>query len=147
MDFSPTYKAMCLKAHEIQKKWFPAKGDVYLLSPDTETPHFWIDATGAAFFKQGFAILRSEKLIFLQHRIWLPRHNQLMELAQIPGISFQEMTYRFHEWARANLEMPLAIKGEKPYRPPPSIEEAWLAFIMEVRFGKRWDGSDWTLVE
>lgn len=132
---------MCLKAHEVQKKWEPAPGDLYLSPLEDDTCRFWTNETGSTFFKRGFAILKTENLITLQPRIWLPRHNQLMELAQVPGISFQEMTYRFHEWTRKKIKKAPKIKDKKTL--PPSMEEAWLTFIMETRYHKRWDGNDW----
>lgn len=143
MDFSAAYKALCMKAEEIQKKWAPAKGDIYLLPHENGKLHFWTEGTDSAFFRQGFAILRKGKIITLQRRTWLPRHNQLMELAQIPGISFQDMTYRFHRWSKERLPQTSGVKDKKNPKNLPAIEEAWLSFIMETHFEKHWSGKDW----
>ncbi|MDY0162426.1 hypothetical protein [Desulfobotulus sp.] len=139
MDQSPAYRHMCRKAREIQNQWVPARGDVYLLARGEDRPQFWMDATGPQAFRKGFAILRENGIIRIEPRIWLPRQNQLMDLAQVPGVRFQDMTFRFHAFAGK----PLDREKNPDLRSLTTLEQLWLAFVMISRFGKRWDGLTW----
>ncbi|TWI64174.1 hypothetical protein LZ24_03160 [Desulfobotulus alkaliphilus] len=142
MDQSRPYQTMCTMAVEIQARWIPAKGDVYLTPQQGNHPCFWSGPEGEDTFRKGFAIRREGNIIFLEARIWLPRLNQLMDLAQIPGIRFQDMTFRFHTWA--------GKPGEREKDPVmqqyKSLEQLWLAFIMASHFSRQWDGTRWVLI-
>lgn len=141
MDKTLRYQNMCKTASEIQALWQPGKGDFYI--SQESGIHCWITETGDRHFRNGFGILREEDgVIRLEQRYWLPRQNQIMELAQVPGVPFRDMTFRFHEWAGNPYD-----RREDPER---SLfitqEQLWLAFLMQIRFSKRWKGSDWESV-
>lgn len=129
---------MCRKAREVQEQWSPARGDVYLLTGDNRI-HFWLHETGSQTFKKGFAILHEKNIIRLEARIWLPRQNQLMDLALTPGVRFQDMGFRFHSFAGT----PSDRDKDPELRRFSTLEQLWLAFVMCSRFGKRWDNHNW----
>ena len=91
--------------------------------------------------RQGVRIKRSAdaKVIRLQKYVWLPRLDQLIELAQIPGKRYERVTQDFFEWT----------KREYPFTPGEprhifrSLEQVWLAFVMQRKFDKGWDGRRW----
>ncbi|MCW7754684.1 hypothetical protein OOT00_11890 [Desulfobotulus sp. H1] len=142
MDQSLPYQYMCRKAIEIQQKWEPSQGDVYITPAHKAGIHFWIEAEAPHAFRKGFAIFYRGKTIRIESRVWLPRLNQLMDLAQIPGIRFQDMTFRFHRWAGSTED-----RKEHPcLHHFKSQEQLWLAFVMAIHSGKQWDGKQWITI-
>ncbi|MDZ7761933.1 MAG: hypothetical protein U5L00_16980 [Desulfovermiculus sp.] len=104
----------------------------------------WVDAVHAGReVRKGFGITRQgEKVIALTPYIWLPRLDQLMELAQVPGRRFESVSQEFFTWTNT----PYPIGQQAPSRIFATLEQVWLAFVMQCRQAKVWDGSDWILV-
>lgn len=71
--------------------------------------------------------------------IWLPRLDQLIELAQRPGVRYEKMTQAFFDWTKR----PYPRHTQDPRRVFKTLEQTWLAFIMHKDWGKIWDGSNW----
>ena len=66
--------------------------------------------------------------------VWLPRQDQLQEMAWDPSVdgSWWKLAREFGQWA--------ADMSGLTNR---SLEQLWLLFVMERKFQKRWDGCDW----
>ncbi len=69
--------------------------------------------------------------------VWLPRQDQLQEMANSCDCTDPLcLMLDFHKWV-VNLPNP-----SPPYTD--SFEQLWLAFVMKEKFGKEWDGNEWT---
>ena len=64
-----------------------------------------------------------------KHCIWLPRQDQLQKIIKIPNSVRME---HFFRWWKNNYF--------------PTYEQDWLAFLMEKKYQKIWNGQDWTKV-
>jgi len=138
MDTSEKYIEMCEKAGEIQqlrkkaKDW--DKGDWY---------HHLVCG--------GNIHVVSMKLntwdITVQGSIWLPRQDQLQEI-------WMKHPEEHSDDARFEAKMDAFIYwlwGEtfkhnfylSQYHNFPSMEQLWLAFVMEEKYNKTWDGKEW----
>ncbi len=143
MDKSPAYVTMCEKAAEVQEHWRQEHGDVFLGEQGRIT--CWVAGVhDTKPIRQGMCIERSsdDKLIRLRKYIWLPRLDQLIELAQVPGKRYERITQDFFEWTKR--EYPFS-SGE-PRHIFGSLEQIWLAFVMQRKFDKGWDGLRWKRV-
>jgi hypothetical protein len=142
MDKSSGYIRLCTRAEEVQAQWIPAHGDFFV--GKNGQIECWIDAVhGKRQVQQGFGISREgEKVICLTPYIWLPRLDQLMELAQVPGRRFENVSQEFFSWAKTGYGQ----ENELPSKIFTSLEQVWLAFVMQCRLGKVWDGSSWKRV-
>ncbi|MFP4427996.1 MAG: hypothetical protein ACLFPB_01640 [Desulfovermiculus sp.] len=143
MDRSPKYIQLCTQAEEIQARWVPAHGDFFVA--EKGRIECWVDTVHAKRrVQKGFGISRQgEKVICLTPYIWLPRLDQLMELAQIPGRRFEDVSQEFFTWVKTAY----ASNNELPSNTFTSLEQLWLAFVMQGRQGKVWDGSSWKRVQ
>ena len=136
MDQSRTYIHMCRVANEIQNRWNPEPGDLFV--DGSHRIRYWIPEAEPPRFKKGFHIVENENLIALERFTWLPRHPQLMELAQRPDLPFRETTFRFHEWAS-----PKDGRHATDRSFFVTLEQLWLGFIMKTLYAKTWNGSEW----
>jgi len=139
MDRSRTYIRLCAGAQEVQAQWRPAHGDFFV--GEERRIQCWVDSVHAGReVRQGFGITRKgDKLISLTPYIWLPRLDQLMELAQVPGRRFESVSQEFYTWAKTDYP----IWQQAPSRVFATLEQVWLAFVMQCRQAKVWDGSSW----
>lgn len=139
MDKSSRYIHLCTRAEEVQAQWTPAHGDFFV--GKNGQIECWVDAVHAKHrVQQGFGISRQgEKVICLTPYIWLPRLDQLMELAQVPGRRFENVSQEFFTWAKTGYGQ----ENELPSHIFTSLEQVWLAFVMQCRQGKVWNGSSW----
>lgn len=138
MDRSRRYIEMCEKAAEVQKLWQPAHGDFFM--GERGRIEGWVAGThGKRNVVQGVEVRFENGMPKITRYVWLPRLDQLMELAQDRGKRFENVTLEFFNWTK------------KPYggmqRPPrnvfDSLEQVWLAFVMFKKFGKIWNGGKW----
>lgn len=107
MDTSKEYILMCEKANEIQE-----------LKPSI-TP---ADFMGC---------------IYPRNAVWLPRQDQLQEMAvnrgkNGPNTSYWHKAVEFFEYWMKN-----GIWAGS------SMEQLWLAFVMKEKYGKIWNSTDW----
>jgi len=138
MDKSPQYISLCEHAREIQSEWKKEHGDVFV--GDGQRIEFWIDAIHPKrTIKKNFGVKNRGNVIQLSRYIWLPRLNQLMELAQQPGRRFEKTTYLFFDWTKS----PYNGFKEVPGKLFITLEQHWLAFVMQRIYGKIWDGQCW----
>ena len=138
MDKSGRYIAMCEKAMEVQLCWKPAHGD-FFVDKDGHT-RCWIDGQHTADkVKKGFAVKTCRNVIQITKFIWLPRLDQLIEMAQVPGRRYESVTTDFHQWTRA----PYPSLPERPTNQFSSLEQLWLGFVMEQKHRKKWREKQW----
>jgi len=138
MDKSSAYIRMCDKADEIQQQWVPTHGDFFVgQGGEVEC---WVDKIHDQRRMSGNWEVRetADGVIKVSRYVWLPRLDQLMELAQVPSMRFEKVTQLFFDWTRTRYP---GLNGEarKVFS---SLEQTWLAFIMQWKFGKNWDGTD-----
>ena len=140
MDTLETYIKMCEKAIEIQTHE-PEAWDYYYLNVKRK---YFDDINGVVVLSgyetaSGYYGPDPEYLEDSEGvKIWLPCQDQLQEMvadqAEIAGIHVNiALLYRLVEFADT-------IHPEYP-----TMEQLWLAFVMKKKFGKTWDGENWTL--
>jgi hypothetical protein len=138
MDRSQAYISMCAGAEEIQKQWVPAHGDFFL--GRKEKVEVWVDRIHSARTMAGGVDLSfADGMPRTTRYIWLPRLDQLIELAQEPGKRYEVLTQHFFDWTK----QPYPLSCTDPRRLFGSLEQTWLAFIMHKNWVKIWDGEGW----
>jgi len=138
MDKSKKFIRMCESAKEIQQKWKQEYGDFFVA--ESGQIKCWISRAPAEVkFKKGFGITVDADVIYIAKYIWLPRQNQLIEMAQIPGHRYEIIVQNFYSWTKEPYEM-LNDMPNKLFR---TMEQIWLAFVMQQKFNKQWNDTQW----
>jgi hypothetical protein len=139
MDRSPDYIRMCAQAEEIQGRWQRQYGD-FFVGEDGRTRCWLSNEPDCVKFKKGYGIRSTEEgIIHVSKYIWLPRQNQLIEMAQVPGRRYDNVVQDFFDWTK----LPYGKQAETPGRLFPSMEQIWLAFVMQQKYRKQWNGRRW----
>lgn len=136
MDKSPEYITMCKKASEIQTSWEPGLGDIY--TDESTQIHFYMPNKDGKI-KKGFGVRPNGNLIEIEKLVWLPKLNQLMEMLGASEKKFRDAGFGFFEWTKLN-----GYKPGMPENPFRSLEQIWLAYVMEKIFKKKWSGDNWS---
>jgi hypothetical protein len=114
---------MCRAGTELQERWQVRYGDFYVDAQDQVA--CWLDReSGGRQMRDGYRVRRHGGIVRIDRHIWLPRLDQLMELAQVRGRSFDRTTLDFHGWTR----LPYAPGADKPGSVFGTLEQIWLAF-------------------
>jgi hypothetical protein len=138
MDNSEKYIKMCEKAFEIQRQWVQHHGDVFVTGSGKIA--YWIaHVHKLQKVKKGFVIRTEDDVIHLSKVIWLPRQSQLIELAQEVGRSYGNILQAFFSWA----DTPYGRNADPAKKLFLSMEQIWLAFVMQKNFGKQWKDFQW----
>ena len=139
MDRSPEYIHMCAMAGEIQQRWQPSYGDFFQTGGGRI--ECWIPAKRPAeVVRKGFGVKSRGDVIRIARYIWLPRQDQLIEMAQEKGRRYESITQEFFNWTKADY----AHRQEAPAKLFRSMEKIWLAFVMHKNYWKTWqEGSGW----
>ena len=140
MDQSPAYIRLCRNAHEIQELWQKQHGDFFV--GEQGRIECWITGIHEARdIRQGVRVSSpsGEGVIEIRKYVWLPKLDQLIELAQVPGRRYELITQDFFDWTRRDYGV---IPGE-PRRIFQTLEQVWLAFVMQQKFEKGWTGRRW----
>ena len=138
MDKSAEYISMCENSTEVQQQWKPKHGDVYVDPAGRMT--CWIsNVDNGKKVKGGFGIQSGNGVVRLTKYVWLPRLNQLIEMAQTPGKRYELTTQDFFDWVKT----PYQSSPDRPNQLFSSLEQLWLAYIMKQKFGSLWNGSKW----
>lgn len=140
MDTSPTYISLCRKAHEIQEQWQQQHGDFFV--GEQGQIECWIKGIHEARdIRQGVRVSSPsvEGVIEIRKYVWLPKLDQLIELAQVPGKRYERITQAFFDWTKQDYGF---IRGE-PRTIFTFLEQVWLAFVMQQKFQKGWNGDTW----
>lgn len=142
MDTSETYIKMCdcAEIQDIAKAQnFDSPGNFFA---DNRTYCWWFCCDCGTF-----ADAKPNDSI-----IWLPRQDQLQEMAQSlhPAYSHWHILCGFTHWV-----YPSCIADKDGFRASrnipleqfTSMEQLWLAFVMQEKYNKLWDGKDWQSIE
>jgi hypothetical protein len=60
-------------------------------------------------------------------------------MAQIPGRRYEVVVQDFFDWT----QLPYETLGGPPGKLFRSMEKIWLAFVMQQKYVKQWNGSTW----
>jgi len=126
MEVSQEYILMCEKAVEMQKTWEPQEGD-----------YAYSMRSGAYLLFDSVIALGDALGRFQLDHIWLPRQDQLQEMAHWGGRSVGELLWIFARWQDERGEDGLYAHQFT------SFEQLWLAFVMDTIYNKTWNGDDW----
>lgn len=138
MDKSEQYIRMCEKAKEVQAQWTRDKGD-WFVAQDGSVKCRPFAGDGTAVLKSGFQITKENGVIRLAKYTWLPRLDQLMDMAQIDGVNSERLIYIFYDWSK----LPYDRLSRHPQKIFGSVEQSWLAFVMQIKHFKKWDSEEW----
>lgn len=141
MDKTQKYIEMCRQAREIQARWVQGKGD-WFVDEDGDIRCCVSAGDESAVIRNGFRITESHGVVRLSRYIWLPRLEQLMDMAQKKGISYSNTTHIYYHWVKTPYDLP----DELPRKYFTSVEQSWLGFVMQTTYFKKWDGTDWVTI-
>jgi hypothetical protein len=139
MDKSPEYIRMCGLATEIQRRWQQAYGDFYV--GENGRIEVWIPRhRQSVVVKKGFGVRSQHDVIRIVKYTWLPRQDQLIEVAQERGRRYESVTQEFFDWTKTAY----GTDREPPSRLFRSMEKVWLAFVMHKNHWKKWSAAGWS---
>lgn len=130
MDTSEQYIKMCKEAEEIQTIYWDE--DYFESLSDFYADNF---ADPMDFYADREKMMREGKW-----RVWLPRQDQLQEMVANPehkdsSWKVSDLYYKMHHFYNVKYsDYPSSFA---------SMEQLWLAFVMEARWNKHWNGEDW----
>lgn len=144
MDTTNQYIEMCRKAGEIQELWVPSCSD-YVVSPTT------------GFFEIYSSRELENAIRYKNDYIWLPRQDQLQEMLitifedknKTAYVPVKMPQYRNNYLCRSMIgSFDSYIHRNSPARDEciwqfSSMEQLWLAYVMEKKFNKTWNGGNW----
>jgi len=132
MDMSEEYVEMCRKAYELQKNHVDVEGDIIsALMPMNDGSYIQFVAL--------MGTPASE--VVCSPIVWLPKQDQLQNMCTelklfkpIYSLSYVTM------WAEAQG----FDCGANDYAESlNSLEQVWLAYVMDENYHKKWNGSEW----
>jgi hypothetical protein len=115
---------MSKKAEELQRLWAPTEGDVFA---DELCHTSFVTLSILDHLNQSFKEGKRE------YYVWLPRQDQLQEMI-LP--LFKGSCHWMLEECYKFIQLPHPVK-------PQSMEQIWLAFVMQEKFAKTWNGEHW----
>ena len=90
---------MCNLATEIQHQWQQAYGDFY--TAENGRIDCWIpQRRKSVAVRKGFGVCSQNDVIRIVKYVWLPRQDQLIEMAQENGRRYESVTQEFFNWAK-----------------------------------------------
>jgi hypothetical protein len=167
MDTSKEYIEMCGRAVEIQIEWKVVEGD-FFVSPDgvkiVGMDYFKAEKIGDRrvrfyvfpknkcisveqiddrFPNDIYFILGEGEYIaeIIHNAIWLPRQDQLQEMITVYDTmddNKDEQLSSFYEFCFSGY-----WADEYHKRNRMSYEQLWLAFVMNKKYNKKWNGKNW----
>ena len=158
MDTSEQYIKVCEKAEGIRQEWKPTAWD-YIVCTLQQAGDDRVEVisgycTDSGVYGHGidggdnccyasYYTKKGDWGEFKSDHIWLPRQDQLQELVG----NFEEHSELLAEYFCATSE-----RGEYPFNSGlsakywlqfTSMEQLWLALMMEHNYKKQWNGEDW----
>jgi hypothetical protein len=126
MDTSSDYIKMCERAEEIINNWLYEFGDFYVsmaagITSETQTI---------------VSDLELQRSYMNQIKaVWLPRQDQLQAFILDQYATPWDLLIEFVN----------ALMSDKAsyFDKFPSMEQIWIAYIMDKKFHKKWNGKDW----
>jgi len=139
MDTSLQYIKFCEKAEEMQIGWLPQEWDfIFCNSAGCLCSYSRYKNLPRLVGKPNIPASWSK---FKIDHIWLPRQDQLQEMVKRSDYSPKLhdgnllLVSIFKDWVKDNWQSLLASEN--------SMEQLWLAFVMEERWNKYWNGENW----
>ena len=126
MDTSSEYITMCAKATEIMHNWHYKFGDFYV-SFTAEIPSEVLTIVSDLELHSSY--MNQIKAV------WLPRQDQLQALILDQYATPWDLIIEF-----ANTLMSDKASYFDSFS---SMEQIWVAYIMDKKFNKKWTGKDW----
>lgn len=136
MDRTKEFILQCEKAVEIQKQWELMSGDFFTRSL---TDMVYTLDQGELDNINGIDRDRCHKMpyfIWIGSKIWLPRQDQLQGMLKDKYSWSNNIPHHLIWDFSSFVENHGRIK---------TMEQLWLAFVMQVKFGKVWNGKDWEI--
>ena len=165
MDTSKEYIKMCRRAKEIQDFYFKVED----MRPNLPSfiwdermqricLHLWIPsrlakelslqiphlAISTEWENDGNIRIEESEAPYSETAIWLPRQDQLQEMAGDYTDVWYEITGSCGIWATEQEDH--EIYKYCHWTQFSSMEQFWLAYVMKKKYDKVWDGSDWKLL-
>lgn len=135
MDTSKEYIEMCRKAEEIQKldPGYDEEGNYYYQENNPSLPEVGVWSGYSQY----------EHPMLPEKRIWLPKQDQLQEMVMgTDEYKIVELVDGFHGFCEKDYDYSCASTYEFGVQSE-SMERLWLAYVMDKKYGKRWNGQDW----
>jgi len=129
MDTSKEYIEMCRKAEDIQTLWNFKDGDYIYTSHKNNEPSWRVWS--------GYDAWDYPCVTSLRDPIWLPRQDQLQDMVI--------EKYKKHWGNSVMLGLMEEVVGWGTQYTYVSMEQLWLCFVMDERYGKLWNGSEWVV--
>jgi hypothetical protein len=133
VDTTKKYIEMCKQATEIQEKFNYDDGDYFIGDDDQE----W-NIGGLILDSKGnlWDNVISDDAVAIKPMVWLPRQDQLQEMASLLCNYKTQILKFFNNWIKDNK---ILISD---YR---SMEQLWLTFVMHTVYNKAWGslGNRW----
>jgi hypothetical protein len=126
MDTSSDYIKMCEQAAEIMNNWHYEFGDFYVSMSAGITSETLLIASDLELQKSYMDQITA---------VWLPRQDQLQAFILDQYATPWDLLIEFVN----TLMSDKASYFEKF----PSMEQIWIAYIMDKKFHKKWTGNDW----
>ena len=135
MDTSETYIKMCEKAEQIQAMRNKVS-DSWAYENNWKEGDFYCEPGLGSGFHSGCES-GEYGLLDYSTRIFLPRQDQLQEMVNYFGVL--DKLKRFTNFVEDTMD-PYFQEDRIEFT---SMEQLWLAFVIEECFSKRWNGADW----
>ncbi len=130
---------MSKTSKEIQSLWSPSPGDFYA-DINNKVECWTFRNAESTLIKDGFKIKKENSLVRIEKFFWIPRLNQLIEIAQCNNKVFSDISFHFLDWSKKPYGLD-TLTAEKKFI---SIEQLWLVYIMKIKFSKEWSDSGWS---
>ena len=130
---------MCEQAEEIQKTSNQiVDGDYYYWSVDKK---IHLSFTENFMHEHGYVVHHPEQWDYLNERkcIWLPTQEQLQKMMTEQGYFRFTLIELFYHFASDVFKSNSSQKF--------SMNELWLAFVMQEKYNKAWTGDKWVKAE
>lgn len=134
MDTSQEYIETCEKAVEVQELWEPFICDMFFDKKRKETRP--LPGSSYTYYIAGN---KGDFTYLKEFTVWLPRQDQLQGMLDI------DLNYIFWNMASFTSDdgFPSNYVLSDYCKQFTSMEQLWLAYIMEKKFNKTWKDSEW----
>lgn len=133
------YIKMCGKATKIQGNWYPKVGDLVLPTGFCSPQIIGVDSQSHFIFANG------GKQVDLNSAIWLPDQDQLQGMVEVTPEGIITYLCYFSNTVILPVSLDDAdLQARHDYWMDfKSWEQLWLAFVMDQKYHKTWNGEDW----
>ena len=142
MDTGGTYVKMCEALVEIQSSWEPAHADWYWgigdLHDDWEDKRFYGVHLLVDFDSEGGHFHLEPEHINKEYAVWLPYQDQLQVMVGGYTLELLDKFHSFCMWDEQFEEL-------RDKMLETSMEQLWLAFVMNSLYQKQWSGEEWNV--